>query len=141
MNKPRTSAAWHAKCPWPGMITATATPTVELMRDLKTLALFIDLYCRHKHADAERTRADLRTHDVAAIAGKTIVLCPECTKLLAHAFVKRTHCPMDPKPMCKHCPNHCYHPTYRQQIREVMKFSGRKMVFGGRLDYLFHLLF
>ena len=84
---------------------------------------------------------DLRTHDVTAIAGKNVVLCPECTKLLTHAFVKRTHCPMDPKPMCKHCPNHCYHPTYRQQIREVMKFSGRNMVFGGRLDYLFHLLF
>jgi predicted amidophosphoribosyltransferase len=123
------------------MITATATPPLELLRDLKTLALFIDLYCRHKHADAERTPVDSRTHDVTLIAGRTIVLCPECTKLLAHAFVKRTHCPMDPKPMCKHCPNHCYHPTYRQQIREVMKFSGRKMVLGGRLDYLFHLLF
>ena len=127
--------------PLQGMITATASLPLELLRDLKTLALFIDLYCRHKHAGAERTPVDLRTHDVAAIAGKTIVLCPECTKLLAHALVKRTHCPMDPKPMCKHCPNHCYHPTYRQQIREVMKFSGRKMVFGGRLDYLFHLLF
>ena len=123
------------------MITATATPPLELLRDLKTLALFIDLYCRHKHAQAERMPAELRTHDVALIAGRTIVLCPECTKLLAHAFVKRTHCPMDPKPMCKHCPNHCYHPTYRAQIREVMKFSGRKMVLGGRLDYLFHLLF
>lgn len=127
--------------PLQGMITATASLPLELLRDLKTLALFIDLYCRHKHAGAERAPVDLRTHDVAAIAGKTIVLCPECTKLLAHALVKRTHCPMDPKPMCKHCPNHCYHPTYRQQIREVMKFSGRKMVFGGRLDYLFHLLF
>ncbi len=124
-----------------GMTTATASPPLELLRDLKTLALFIDLYCRHKHEDAERKPVDLRTHDVALIAGRTIVLCPECTKLLAHAFVKRTHCPMDPKPMCKHCPNHCYHPTYRQQIREVMKFSGRKMVLGGRLDYLFHLLF
>jgi predicted amidophosphoribosyltransferase len=123
------------------MATAIANPSTELLRDLKTLALFIHLYCHYKHADSERKGVDLRTHDVAAIAGKTIVLCPECTKLLAHAFVKRTHCPMDPKPMCKHCPNHCYHPTYRQQIREVMKFSGRKMVLGGRLDYLFHLLF
>ena len=127
--------------PLQDMTTAIANPSTELTRDLKTLALFIHLYCQYKHADAERKAVDLRTHDVTAIAGKNVVLCPECTKLLAHAFVKRTHCPMDPKPMCKHCPNHCYHPTYRQQIREVMKFSGRKMVLGGRLDYLFHLLF
>jgi hypothetical protein len=127
--------------PQSGMATATSPSPLDLLRDLKTLALFIHLYCRYKHADAERHAVDLRTHDVAAIAGKTIILCPECTKLLAHAFVKRAHCPMDPKPMCKHCPNHCYHPTYRAQIREVMKFSGRKMVLGGRLDCLFHLLF
>ena len=123
------------------MTTAVAIPSAELGRDLRMLALFIDLYCRHKHADAPRSEVVLRTHDVAAIAGKSVVLCPDCAKLLAHAFVKRTHCPMDPKPMCKHCPNHCYHPSYRQQIREVMKFSGRKMILGGRLDYLFHLLF
>ena len=113
----------------------------DLRHDLKTLALFIRVYCRCKHGDVARRAVDLRTHDVAAIAGKTIVLCPECTKLLTHAFVKRNNCPMDPKPMCKHCPNHCYHPTYRAQIREVMKFSGRKMVLSGRLDFLLHLLF
>jgi hypothetical protein len=118
-----------------------ARDTRELYHDLKTLALFIDLYCRYKHPDSPRRELQLLTHDVGLIAGKTIVLCPECTKLLAHAFVKRSHCPMHPKPMCKHCPSHCYHPTYRAQIREVMKFSGRKMLLSGRLDYLFHLLF
>ena len=113
----------------------------ELRHDLKTLALFIQVYCRYKHRERPKTEATLHTHDVRQLAGRSIVLCPECTKLLAHAFVKRSHCPHDPKPMCKHCPNHCYHPTYRAQIRQVMKFSGRKMLLGGRLDYLFHLLF
>jgi hypothetical protein len=112
-----------------------------MYHDLKTLALFIDLYCLYKHPDSPRAQVELRDLDVKLIAGKPIVLCPECTKLLAHAFVKRSHCPMHPKPMCKHCPNHCYHPTYRAQIREVMQFSGRKMLLSGRLDYLFHLLF
>jgi hypothetical protein len=123
------------------MVAATANSSPELVKDLKTLALFINLYCRHKHADQPRTKVELRTHDLASITSKSIVLCPECTKLLTHAFVKRSHCPMHPKPMCKHCPNHCYHPTYRAQIREVMQFSGRKMLLSGRLDYLFHLLF
>jgi hypothetical protein len=105
------------------------------------LALFILVYCRHKHPEADKKPAALHTHDVKAIAGRDVVLCAECAKLLAHAFVKRSYCPYDPKPMCKHCPSHCYHPTYRARIREVMKFSGRHLVLHGRLDYLFHLLF
>jgi predicted amidophosphoribosyltransferase len=113
----------------------------ELLHDLKTLALFINLYCRYQHKQACKAAVQLKTHDVQAIAGRPILLCPQCTKLLVHAFVKRTNCPMDPKPMCKHCPSHCYHPTYRQQIRQVMRYSGRKLLFAGRLDYLFHLLF
>jgi hypothetical protein len=113
----------------------------EITRDLKTLAMFISLYCRCKHAGSEKTPVQMKTHDVAGIAGRNVVLCPECTRLLVHAFTKRSHCPMEPKPACKHCPNHCYHPTYRAKIREVMQFSGKKMVLGGRLDYVFHLLF
>jgi hypothetical protein len=113
----------------------------DLTRDLKTLAVFIGIYCRGRHAAAARSPVELKTHDVAAIAGRPVELCPECRKLLTHAFVKRTHCPMHPKPQCKHCPVHCYHPTYRAQIREVMKYSGRRMVLTGRLDYLVHLLF
>jgi hypothetical protein len=113
----------------------------ELRKDLKTLALFISIYCRYRHEGTERHPVQMKTHDVQAIAGRAVDLCPECMKLLGHAFIKRTHCPMDPKPACKHCPNHCYHPAYRAQIREVMRFSGRKMFLAGRLDYLFHLLF
>ena len=113
----------------------------ELRKDLKTLALFISIYCRYRHEDALRAPVILKTHDVKEIAGTPVNLCPECCKLSAHAFTKRTNCPMDPKPACKNCPNHCYHPVYRERIREVMRFSGRKMLFAGRVDYLFHLLF
>lgn len=113
----------------------------ELRRDLKTLALFINLYCRYRHADEPKALAVMKLHDVQELAGRPISLCAECTKLLLHAFVKRSNCPMDPKPQCKHCPQHCYAPQYRQQIREVMRFSGKKMLFAGRLDYLYHLLF
>ncbi len=118
-----------------------SNPSKGLQHDLRTLALFINLYCRYKHSDLQRQPVEMKTHDVAAIARRSIELCPECTKLLVHAFTKRSHCPMDPKPACKHCPNHCYHPTYRAQIREVMKYSGKKMLLSGRLDYLMHLLF
>ena len=113
----------------------------NLERDLKTLALFISIYCRHRHQTVPKAPAQMRIHNVAAIAGRPVELCDDCTKLLIHAFVKRTNCPMDPKPQCKHCPSHCYAPKYRAKIQEVMRFSGKKLLYGGRLDYLFHLLF
>ena len=112
----------------------------HLRRDLKTLTRFIEVYCEHRHGDSDKAVVELQTHDVAAIAGRTVTLCDECRRLLAHAFVKRTTCPMEPKPACKRCPSHCYQPEYRQQIREVMKVSGRRLVLRGRVDYLLHLL-
>jgi hypothetical protein len=123
----------------PSTFPADADP--RLRSDLKTLSLFIDMYCRHKHPDQPRRAVELGGFDIDRIAGKSIQLCPACTHLLQHAFVKRSHCPMSPKPSCKHCTDHCYHPTYRAAIREVMRYSGRKMLLGGRLDYLLHLLF
>lgn len=124
-------------------IPTDSSPALDakLGRDLKILAIFIELYCQHNHKEVARDVVNLRTHDVKRIAGREITLCPGCTQLLTHAFVKRSHCPMSPKPACKHCPVHCYHPRYRAAISEVMRFSGQRMVMRGRLDYLLHLLF
>ncbi len=110
----------------------------KLQRDLKVLADFIDCYCEHRHAERPKVLATLKTHDITAIAGRPIALCGDCGKLLAHAFVKRTHCPMDPKPQCKHCPNHCYHPKYRAEIQQVMRFSGPRLLLSGKVGYLLH---
>lgn len=113
----------------------------ELKRDLRVLARFIAIYCTYKHRAEPKLPAALKSFNVAGIAGRELRLCEDCRKLLAHAFRKRSACPMDPKPACRHCPEHCYHPTYRRQIREVMKYSGWRLLVSGRLDYLFRLLF
>jgi hypothetical protein len=44
----------------------------ELRKDLKTLALFIDLYCRYRHADVGKAVADLKVYDVQAIAARKL---------------------------------------------------------------------
>jgi hypothetical protein len=111
----------------------------SLARDLRTLVMFVDTYCAGKHGEVARPA--MMTLDVPRIAGRPVFLCAECTKLLAHALVKRTHCPRDPKPECKHCPTHCYAPKYRAEIREVMKFAGTQLLQKGRIDYLLHLFF
>ena len=111
----------------------------KLTRDLRLLARFVEIYCNGRHPDANRRPFALKTHDTAQIVGRTLHLCPACSKLLQHAWTKRTHCPFDPKPQCKHCPKHCYNPTYRHAMQDVMRYAGRKLVLSGRLDYLVHL--
>lgn len=116
-------------------------PDLLIQRDLKVLVEFIGIYCSHKHTDEVRDCVRLKSHDVASIAGHQVSLCEACTKLLNHALVKRSTCPLYPKPACRHCTEHCYHPAYREKIKEIMKYSGLRSVLTGRLDYLFHLLF
>ncbi|MDP6633218.1 MAG: nitrous oxide-stimulated promoter family protein, partial [Dehalococcoidales bacterium] len=67
-----------------------------------------------------------------------LVLCSDCQKLLTHGIAKLLQCPYNPKPMCKKCTPHCYAPSYRKKIREVMKFSGLYLVKHGRVDLMVH---
>ncbi len=115
---------------------------IKTFNDLHLLIKFIEVYCQGHHSEqAECDLSFLKYVDLKELTNKLPDLCPDCQKLLTHALVKRSTCPMDPKPTCKHCTKHCYHPHYRQQIREVMKYSGKKLVLRGRIDYLIHLLF
>ncbi|HVT80859.1 MAG TPA: nitrous oxide-stimulated promoter family protein [Phycisphaerae bacterium] len=122
----------------PGVKTKPNTPE-RRRRDVRTLTTFVRIYCHAQHQG--QAPFVMKGAAIDEIAGKPLELCAECSKLLQHALVKRTYCPRDPKPDCKHCPTHCYAPRYRAQIREVMKFSGKRLFLRGRLDYLWHLFF
>jgi hypothetical protein len=115
------------------------SPTLD--RDIKVLTSFIGLFCRERHPEREKKPVELPGLRAPLTKRPPPDLCSDCGKLLAHAIVKRTYCELDPKPACKKCPRHCYAPKYRAQIREIMRYSGRRMVLRGRLDYLLHLLF
>lgn len=122
-----------------GWISTEKRVERKLRRDLKTLAKFVEIYCRNQHEGARKTRLHLKTDGLETLSVGAVDLCPTCSKLLAHALMKRARCSLDPKPMCKRCPTPCYQPQYRASIRDVMKYSGRKLVLSGRLDYLRHL--
>jgi len=113
----------------------------RLRRDLKTLVRFIEFYCRRRHAGLPKGPPPAEIPRLVELAGSRPALCPACHKLLSHAAVKRMACPLDPKPRCKRCPSHCYHPRYREQIREVMRYSGKGLLLRGRVDYLLHVFF
>jgi len=108
--------------------------TDKQIKDLKVLAQFIALYCRCRH--------DRTLLQQSGIPGKfTQELCPDCSALLEHGIEKREKCPLNPKPSCKKCHIHCYSREYRTKIREIMAFSGKRMILRGRLDYLWRYLF
>ena len=79
-------------------------------REKETVSLMIAIYCRSKHG------------------GKS--LCPDCAALDAYARQRSEKCPfMETKTFCSNCKVHCYKPAMRDKIREVMRFSGPRMIF------------
>jgi hypothetical protein len=90
---------------------ARATPP-GIAREKKTVAAMTRLYC-----------ADHR-HD-----GRGDGLCASCRDLLTYSHERLDRCPYgDGKPTCKECPIHCYQPARREQMREVMREAGPKML-------------
>ena len=111
--------------------------TPAQISDLEVLASFIGLYCKAKHDNRNTPVPDALQQG----KGTQLLLCSECAALLEHGMKKRALCPLDPKPSCKSCHIHCYTPEYRQQIRTIMAYSGKRMILRGRLDYLWHYYF
>jgi hypothetical protein len=110
--------------------------TCAQIKDLKLLLNFVRIYCGAKHGNQIGTNIQ-----VESITVKETLLCDECAEVARHALAKRRNCPLTPKPSCKKCPVHCYGRYYRAKIREIMAFSGRRMILRGRVDYLRHYFF
>jgi hypothetical protein len=90
-------------------------PPRRLAREEKTIAAMIALYCRDHHETAPHDAGD--------------GLCPECAELLAYARLRLEKCHYGvEKPTCANCETHCYKPAMREQVREVMRYSGPRML-------------
>ena len=90
-------------------------------REKETVSLMIRLYCRKKHGSKE--------------------LCPECAALDAYARQRSDKCPfMETKTFCSNCRVHCYKKDMREKIREVMRFSGPRMIFHHPIMAIRHVI-
>ena len=68
-------------------------------------------------------------------------LCPECAALDAYARMRSEKCPfMETKTFCSNCKVHCYKPEMREKIREVMRFSGPRMLFHHPIAAIRHVV-
>lgn len=67
-------------------------------------------------------------------------LCPQCQALLDYAHQRLERCRFgEDKPSCTRCPVHCYKPAMREQIRQVMRYSGPRMLLHDPIMAIRHL--
>lgn len=67
-------------------------------------------------------------------------LCPQCQALLDYAHKRLERCRFgEDKPSCTRCPVHCYKPAMREQIRQVMRYSGPRMLLHNPIMAIRHL--
>ena len=79
-------------------------------REKRIVSEMIALYCHRKHGTKGR-------------------ICDDCAALDAYAQMRSDKCPfMETKTFCSNCRVHCYKPEMREKIREVMRFSGPRML-------------
>ncbi|WP_117234138.1 nitrous oxide-stimulated promoter family protein [Vibrio maerlii] len=98
--------------------------TGELLTEFKTVHHMTVLYCKKHHPQAEKEEG----------------LCTTCRTLLDYAEMRLDRCPYGQgKPTCNKCPIHCYKPEEKEQMRQVMRFGGPRMLIHHPLLAIRHL--
>jgi hypothetical protein len=82
----------------------------RIERERRTIGCMIRLYCKCRH-------------------GASGGLCGACEELLEYGCQRLLKCRYGhDKPTCANCSTHCYKPEMREGIRNVMRFSGPRMI-------------
>jgi len=91
-------------------------------RESVIVQAMIRMYCRENH-------------------GSAAILCEDCESLSKYAEKRLLSCMYgEIKPVCKHCPVHCYSPVMRAKMREVMRWAGPRMVFRKPVFAIMHMI-
>lgn len=88
----------------------------------KTIGKMIHMYCNAKH-------------------GTSHALCTSCAELNKYAQKRLSKCIYgEDKPTCEKCPIHCYSSDMREKIKDVMRYSGPRMLFHNPRMAITHLM-
>ena len=103
-------------------IAPTLDEAPRINRERRTVRAMVEMYCRDHHPGH---------------AGQ----CAECNGLSAYAMARLDRCVYkDEKPTCKKCPVHCYRSDMRATMRDVMIYSGPRMLLAHPVLAIRHLL-
>ncbi len=96
--------------------------TGKFARERRTIEAMIAIYCRDHHARRKG-------------------LCAECEEVLAYAELRLDKCLFaDNKPTCAKCPVHCYKPAMREQVKQIMRYAGPRMIYNHPYLAIRHIL-
>lgn len=85
-------------------------------KELKIVLLMIQMYCKKKHKNKNSLKS-------------ISCLCTECRELSEYVSARISKCPfIETKTFCSVCKIHCYKQDMREKIRNVMIFSGKRMI-------------
>jgi hypothetical protein len=82
----------------------------RIKREKKTIDVMVQIYCRDIHKGSSER-------------------CSECRELTDYALTRLDRCPFqEGKPTCSKCTVHCFRSEMRSKVREVMRYSGPRML-------------
>ncbi len=82
----------------------------RINREKKTIEAMVHIYCQGKHDTCAK-------------------LCPECASFLTYAKKRLDNCPFqENKNTCAECLIHGYQPEMRLKAKEIMRYSGPRML-------------
>lgn len=88
-------------------------------REKKLIPVMVHTYCVGNHK-SERKEENIHGKEV----------CSKCKALTEYALFRLEKCPFKKnKGFCSYCKIHCYKPEYRAQMKDVMRYSGPRMLF------------
>ncbi len=103
-------------------VTPRGPENPRVVRERRTVRHMVEIYCRGHHQGSA-------------------TLCEQCDGLYSYAMARLDHCVYrDDKPTCRKCPVHCYKKDMRAEMRQVMKYSGPRMLRSHPVLAILHLL-
>lgn len=92
-------------------------------KEKKVIELMINIYCSKKHKCNNG-------------------LCGECKELLEYAHKRLTLCKFgDEKTTCSKCSIHCYKKDMKIKVKEVMRFSGPRLIIYNPIELMKHMFY
>jgi len=83
---------------------------MSLKNEKKTVKVMIQIYCSANHKQENR-------------------LCENCQSLFEYAESRIDKCKFKSQNLvCSECKVHCFRPEKREKIKEIMRYSGQKVI-------------
>jgi len=83
----------------------------------------IKIYCHDQHKTSDE------------------LFCAACRELLDYTKKRLDKCPFhENKTTCANCQIHCYQPVMKEKIRDVMRYSGPRMIRHHPILAMFHFI-